>query len=347
MDHSMYVFASNGVPQESKLATYMNRQNTSTPVATNTITQSFAKVTLGSPVNSKKVTPQSPEFVPSARINTTNSSASPNFFNSFPGLSGTTTGPGYQRTVAESPHSGTISPHLTPQPSPPLTANNCSPIPHVPIEKPAVTVAAYQENVGGTTYFYPTSAENSVTTNDTLSSVNSSVGSSYQVYPGTPSHVTALKSKTGSSSFFIAEDTRMDILNRNALTLLQPDPGQFPDLPQDVDNYHELCPLEPIPTNSLQKALIGYQASMYKATHIKTGTRHCLRRIHGTSLRQCDRKLNANVFISRLHFSLYTVCKVIGCLILVLNQGCQVWYRFSINCPFSAYFFHGMKTLLL
>ncbi|KAB0795954.1 hypothetical protein PPYR_10015 [Photinus pyralis] len=335
MDHSMYVFASNGVPQESKLATYMNRQNTSTPVATNTITQSFAKVTLGSPVNSKKVTPQSPEFVPSARINTTNSSASPNFFNSFPGLSGTTTGPGYQRTVAESPHSGTISPHLTPQPSPPLTANNCSPIPHVPIEKPAVTVAAYQENVGGTTYFYPTSAENSVTTNDTLSSVNSSVGSSYQVYPGTPSHVTALKSKTGSSSFFIAEDTRMDILNRNALTLLQPDPGQFPDLPQDVDNYHELCPLEPIPTNSLQKALIGYQASMYKATHIKTGTRHCLRRIHGFRLQNTKCMTYVDMWKKLIHSNIVQLKEVF------------TTKAFGDNSMVFVYDFHpGSETLL-
>lgn len=58
----------------------------------------------------------------------------------------------------------------------------------------------------------------------------------------------------------------------------------FADLPQEVDNYHELCPLEPIPTNPLQKAHLGYQASMYKATHVKTGTRHCLRRIHGSIL---------------------------------------------------------------
>lgn len=73
--------------------------------------------------------------------------ASPNFFNSFPGLAGTTPGPGYTRGVVDSPHSGTVSPHLTPQPSPPPHAiNNCSPIPHVALEKPigTVAVAAYQ-----------------------------------------------------------------------------------------------------------------------------------------------------------------------------------------------------------
>lgn len=47
-------------------------------------------------------------------------------------------------------------------------------------------------------------------------------------------------------SFFISEELKNDILNRNMLTLLQPDPSQYPDLPQEVDSYHELFPLEPI-----------------------------------------------------------------------------------------------------
>lgn len=83
--------------------------------------------------------------------------------------------------------------------------------------------------MGGTTYFYPTSAENSHASNDTVNSVSaaSSIASGYQVYPGTPSHVLTLKSRNGNSAFFINDDIRMDILNRNALTLMQPDPEQF------------------------------------------------------------------------------------------------------------------------
>lgn len=89
-----------------------------------------------------------------------------------------------------------------------------------------------QENVGGTTYFYPTSAENSHTSNDTMNSLSgsSSITSSYQVYPGTPSHIATLKVRGGTSSYFITEDTRIEILNRNALTLLQTDPEQFPGI---------------------------------------------------------------------------------------------------------------------
>jgi len=80
-------------------------------------------------------------------------------------------------------------------------------------------------------------------------------------------------------SFFVSENLRLDILQKNALTLAQPDIVRFPDLPNEVDNYHELCPLEPI--HKPASTVLGYQTSTYKATSIKTGTRYCLRRIHG------------------------------------------------------------------
>ncbi|XP_076546141.1 poly(A) specific ribonuclease subunit PAN3 isoform X3 [Osmia lignaria lignaria] len=114
------------------------------------------------------------------------------------------------------------------------------------------------------------------------------------VYPGTPAHLQPVKptkppSSNNSSapstpppqatpSFFVSENLRMDILQKNALTLAQPDVVRFPDLPNEVDNYHELCPLEPI--HKPASTILGYQTSTYKATSIKSGTRYCLRRIH-------------------------------------------------------------------
>lgn len=117
-----------------------NRQNSSTPLSTNNLNQSFSKIGIGSPVTSKKVTPQSPEFIPANRSTSVSStSASPNFFNSFPGLAGSNV-PGYNRGLVDSPHSGTVSPRLTPQPSPPPHAlNNCSPTSFTPVEKSTVT----------------------------------------------------------------------------------------------------------------------------------------------------------------------------------------------------------------
>lgn len=127
-----------------------NRQNSSTPLCANNLTQSFSKIGIGSPITSKKVTPQSPEFIPANRSSVSSTSASPNFFNSFPGLAGSNVGPGYNRGMVDSPHSGTVSPRLTPQPSPPPhTLNNCSPTSFIPLDKPTVTTT-YQ--VGLLTY---------------------------------------------------------------------------------------------------------------------------------------------------------------------------------------------------
>ncbi|CAL7935560.1 unnamed protein product [Xylocopa violacea] len=211
MDPSMFVAytpQTNGVPLESKLATYM-----------------------------KKVT-ASPEFVPGRGLTSSNSS-SPNLFNN-------------------SYHS--------------------------------------QENVGGTTYFYLGNAATDTVGAEEGTETIGSVGAGQvgYVYPGTPSHLQPVKpAKPASSnnssapstpppqatpSFFVGESLRVDILQKNALTLAQPDLIRFPDLPNEVDNYHELCPLEPI--HKPASTMLGYQTSTYKATSIKSGTRYCLRRIH-------------------------------------------------------------------
>ncbi|XP_078042424.1 poly(A) specific ribonuclease subunit PAN3 [Augochlora pura] len=237
MDPSMFVAytpQTNGVPLESKLATYMNRPGSTVTIHAPTITKHLANLTLDS---QKKIT-ASPEFVPGRGLTSSNSS-SPNLFNS-------------------SYHS--------------------------------------QENVGGTTYFYLGNAATDTVGAEEGTETIGTVGASQigYIYPGTPAHLQPVKpakppSSTSSSapstpppqaapSFFISESLRMDILQKNALTLAQPDIVRFPDLPDEVDSYHELCPLEPITKPS--STMLGYQTSTYKATSIKNGTRYCLRRIH-------------------------------------------------------------------
>ncbi|XP_029035328.2 PAN2-PAN3 deadenylation complex subunit PAN3 isoform X1 [Osmia bicornis bicornis] len=237
MDPSMFVAytpQTNGVPLESKLATYMNRQSPGITLSTSAVTKHLSNLSLDS---QKKVT-ASPEFVPGRGLTSSNSS-SPNLFNN-------------------SYHS--------------------------------------QENVGGTTYFYlgNTSADSVGAEEGTETIGTVGAGQVGYVYPGTPAHLQPVKptkppSSNNSSapstpppqatpSFFVSENLRMDILQKNALTLAQPDVVRFPDLPNEVDNYHELCPLEPI--HKPASTILGYQTSTYKATSIKSGTRYCLRRIH-------------------------------------------------------------------
>lgn len=54
-------------------------------------------------------------------------------------------------------------------------------------------------------------------------------------------------------------------------------------VPTEVDSYHSLFPLEPLPPpNRIQKSSnFGYITSCYKAVNSKDDLPYCLRRIHG------------------------------------------------------------------
>ncbi|XP_033223809.1 PAN2-PAN3 deadenylation complex subunit PAN3 isoform X2 [Belonocnema kinseyi] len=236
MDPSMfatYNSQTNGVPLESKLATYMNRQSPGVTLTTSAMTKQLSNLSL----DAQKKSPAATEFVPGRSLASSNSS-SPNLFNN-------------------SYHS--------------------------------------QENVGGTTYFYLGNISDPLAAEDGSEIIGTvGAGQAGYVYPGTPSHLQPVKpTKTPSSnssstpstpppqsnpSYFVSESLRVDILHKNALTLEQPDVVRYPDLPNEVDSYHELCPLETI--HKPASTVLGYQTSTYKATSIKTGTRYCLRRVH-------------------------------------------------------------------
>lgn len=139
-----------------------------------------------------QVTPQSPEFIPSsARVN-----SSPNFHNGNNGhivkpsfvnpLKGMTIGGGNNHAGGNgkrsmlrncSPESLTDSPtRLTPQSSPPTNALN--------------TAQMLQENVGGTTYFYPAADPSAAMGTDGGGAGSGGGADLYQMpvhmYPGTP-----------------------------------------------------------------------------------------------------------------------------------------------------------------
>lgn len=163
----------------------------------------------------------------------------------------------------------------------------------------------FEENVGGTTYYYtpdenvkPTVQEPNIGNhcqiaekmsrasllNRRIQSPNQLVSTSqnqlYSVYSGPSSF---LQSCSGQQrSFFMNEDIRADLLQRNSVALSISDPAVFPDLPTEVDHYHELVPLE---THTLNQAVksntYGLITSTYKASNSRTGMRYCLKRIHG------------------------------------------------------------------
>lgn len=91
-----------------------------------------------------------------------------------------------------------------------------------------------QENVGGTTYFYPQTVPSEEPPSAVVDEVStSSNASGVTVYPGTPSH---LRNKNNppptdpAASYFVNNSLRLEIQYKNSLVLAQADPEQFPGL---------------------------------------------------------------------------------------------------------------------
>ncbi|XP_072171450.1 PAN2-PAN3 deadenylation complex subunit pan3-like, partial [Diadema setosum] len=134
-----------------------------------------------------------------------------------------------------------------------------------------------QENIGGTTYFY---------TDDTIplqGAMNTGiVMPSFHVYPSVPAHVDYMKRNPNGPSFFMDEEIKIDLLSKQAQSLTQLEPTEHPNIPQEVDNYHSLYPLEPPPKTPMDKSsTFGYTTTCYKAINKKDSKLYCLRRIHG------------------------------------------------------------------
>lgn len=72
------------------------------------------------------------------------------------------------------------------------------------------------------------------------------------------------------------DEMRNHILEKNQISnLISSNENQ--DLPFEVDNYHSLYPLEGPPL----QVKLPVPSTTYKATHITSGIKFCLRRLHG------------------------------------------------------------------
>ncbi|XP_058042360.1 PAN2-PAN3 deadenylation complex subunit PAN3 isoform X2 [Ahaetulla prasina] len=99
------------------------------------------------------------------------------------------------------------------------------------------------------------------------------------------------KETVGGTTYFYTDTTPapltgMELINRHLITMAQIDQADMPAVPTEVDSYHSLFPLEPLPPpNRIQKTSnFGYITSCYKAVNSKDDLPYCLRRIHGFRL---------------------------------------------------------------
>uniref|UniRef100_A0A674PR41 PAN2-PAN3 deadenylation complex subunit PAN3 n=1 Tax=Takifugu rubripes TaxID=31033 RepID=A0A674PR41_TAKRU len=199
-----------------------------------------------------------------------------------PGLSSSTAAvlaPGMSLSAGSSPlHSPKITPHTSPAPRrrshTPNPANYM--VPTTASEQN--TQVIQKETVGGTTYFY---------TDNTPAPMAGMVFPTYHIYPSTAPHVAYMQPKANAPSFFMADELRQELINRHLITMAQIDHSENTgNVPSEVDSYHSLFPLEPLPPpNRMQKTgNFSYITSCYKAVNSKDDLPYCLRRIQGFRL---------------------------------------------------------------
>ncbi|CAG9558806.1 unnamed protein product [Danaus chrysippus] len=284
MDPSIYLQYSppNGLPQESKLATYMNH---STVTPTRSLNQAMSKLSIeASPTSSKKPmpmtisghVPQQQQLIPHPQPPPIMTHIPP------PHLPP-------QALLAHPPPQvliGEFVPinYYTHTPSHALIQESPQSSPPTPMPMPMpVTTQVHQENVGGTTYFYSTNADslNASAVMNTpaamgpdVMGVGVPVASPYasQMYAGPTSHASANHKSGLAQAFYMPETIREEIYQRAQDVFLQHDPMAYPDIPEVVDRYAELVPLEATGAHAL--------ATSYRATHRRRADHVALRRLH-------------------------------------------------------------------
>uniref|UniRef100_A0A5S6LUS9 PAN2-PAN3 deadenylation complex subunit PAN3 n=1 Tax=Xenopus tropicalis TaxID=8364 RepID=A0A5S6LUS9_XENTR len=203
------------------------------------------------------------------------------------GPTGAGLAPGMSLSAGSSPlHSPKITPHTSPAPRrrshTPNPANYMvptsasTPVTNSVSQPPSTGEIIQKATVGGTTYFY---------TDTTPAPLTGMVFPNYHIYPPTAPHIAYMQPKANAPSFFMADELRQELINRHLITMAQIDQADMPGVPAEVDSYHSLFPLEPLPPpNRIKTSNFGYITSCYKAVNSKDDLPYCLRRIHGFRL---------------------------------------------------------------
>merc|ERR1719414_2929928 len=154
----------------------------------------------------------------------------------------------------------------------------------------AESTAINSYNVGGAMYFYsgdeidPTMGMGNGGVNGT--NVSSTVLSpNFTLFTGTPTYVANMRVRSNAPANLAENETKIEILKRQQICLSQVNPEMHPEIPSQVDNFTNLCPLESTSSNLLQKShTFGYVTTVYKATNIKENQHVAMRRVQNFKL---------------------------------------------------------------
>ncbi|VDO56159.1 unnamed protein product, partial [Onchocerca flexuosa] len=144
-----------------------------------------------------------------------------------------------------------------------------------------------QENFGGTTYFFTPTTTNSAVT-DGQSPIPQKDDRVYVttngnfIYHGPLPHIGKYKPPRGLS-YFTPPELKMELLQRQLAIQCRAEPSLYPDIPQNVEYFQNLVPLENVKFvgGHMERGIIGsHITTVYKAINGRDGMPYCLRRIH-------------------------------------------------------------------
>ncbi|VDM96103.1 unnamed protein product [Thelazia callipaeda] len=169
-----------------------------------------------------------------------------------------------------------------------------NPIMHDPI-KPSSHISAescgaanyMQENFGGTTYFFAPSSVNSCSADGQSPTAQKDdrvyvTTAGHFVYHGPLPHIGKYKPPRGLS-YFTPPELKLELLQRQLAIQCRAEPSLYPDIPQNVEYFQNLVPLENIKfgTGHMERGTFGsHITTVYKAINGRDGMPYCLRRIH-------------------------------------------------------------------
>ncbi|KAG1648521.1 PAN2-PAN3 deadenylation complex subunit pan3 [Nymphon striatum] len=312
----------NGLPSESKLHMFLKPQRSIStpshslidekPKQSSSLHASFSNMNLDSDSKLMSQNDMLNDFAVTTAPTTTTLSTNLRHSSSSPSFMSSTTPYGRYQTLSPN-----VSPVITPSQSPNVNRRTKASISSIPVSNStdeAINTPLYQESYLGTTYYYTPDAMASQSNNSSNhelvnGSSNNVIIPDFHIYHSNPSHIEHIEPKANAHSYFMSDELKFvrrhrrslkaiagfcseiypllpsQILQNNSVMNAQVDPEVGHDLPTEVDQYQNLCPLEPALNSQNQKtSTFGYVTTVYKATNIKTGVNYCLRRVHGFRL---------------------------------------------------------------
>jgi len=118
-----------------------------------------------------------------------------------------------------------------------------------------------------------------------IQQVNNNEGQhGYERGPKNLPNLQTSSNKFDQTSFFMSQQLRMELQKQRSVLLSEGKDVSLLGLPENIENYHSLYPLEDVKNQISGQRMFGYTSTCYRVVNSKDGLHYCMRRIHGFRL---------------------------------------------------------------